>query len=152
MIKIFFADNNLIGSRLIKLFTWSNYSHVGIICDEYVIDSRWANGGVTRYSVQELFNHYPRVTVFEVSSVPATAIDYAASQIGKPYDWAAIVGMPLHRDWAQDDKWFCSELVAAACMHAGQPIINKPVSRVTPQDLLEVMINNPTINNSPTAS
>lgn len=29
----------------------------------------------------------------------------AIQQIGKPYDKAAVIGMPINRDWQQDTDW-----------------------------------------------
>jgi uncharacterized protein YycO len=44
------------------------------------------------------------------------AVAYAVQQIGKPYDWAAVVRVPTRRDWHRPDKWFCSELVETAML------------------------------------
>lgn len=140
MVTVFFADSDLIGSNLIRAFTWSEYSHVGFIHNGTVIDSRWSAGGVTQYPAAELYAHYPRIQTFVLDRVPNAAIEYAIAQVGKPYDWTALAGLPFHRDWSRDDRWFCSELVAASCLHVGVPVVNKPTHRVTPQDLLETMV------------
>ena len=51
-------------------------------------------------------------------------------------DVTAIVGLGLHRDWQEDDRWFCSELVAWAFEKAGEPLFRAEVlRRVTPQHL-----------------
>ena len=66
----------------------------------------------------------------------ATNQSAAASQIGKPYDYTAILGLGLRRDWQEEDAWFCSELVAWAFQHAGEPLFRAEcLRRVTPQHL-----------------
>lgn len=66
------------------------------------------------------------------------AVAYATQQIGKPYDWKAIVGWAMRRDWHKPGAWFCSELVEAAMYDAGCELLNldNHVDRITPHDLL----------------
>lgn len=137
MAHIFFADSNQVGSVLIRTLTWSDFSHVGFIYGDAVIDSQLSRGGVTAYGVDDLINHYPRIQVYDFPHVSNGAISHALDQLGKDYDWTALCGMGFQRNWQQDDKWFCSELVAASCAAAGTPIIHKPAWRVTPQDVWE---------------
>lgn len=43
------------------------------------------------------------------------AYSWALTQIGKPYDWKAILGIAGgYDDWHDGQDYFCSELVAAA--------------------------------------
>lgn len=64
-------------------------------------------------------------------------LDYALNELGKPYDWKGVLNFITHkRNWQEDDRWFCSELVAYAFKRAGRPIINNDSYRVTPGDLL----------------
>lgn len=142
MVKIFFADSDAIGAKLIKLGTWSNISHTGFLLpDNTVIDSRFGNGGVTHYSFEELCQHYPRVMVYEVDAVPDLAYDFARKQLGKKYDWTAICGFITHRNWQEDDAWFCSELVAYSCNQTGYQIISDEAWRVTPKALMSSLTN-----------
>lgn len=66
------------------------------------------------------------------------AFRWAQTQIGKPYDYSAIFGMALHRNWKALDSWYCSELVTAAFDRTEQPLfsVNFSVYRVTPVMLL----------------
>ena len=67
-----------------------------------------------------------------------TAImDFAHAQIGKGYDFTAIEGILAHQDWRCPDRWFCSELVCAACEAAGLYLlrVSDNVNSVTPRDL-----------------
>jgi hypothetical protein len=67
---------------------------------------------------------------------------YAAleSQLGKPYDWRAILAFFFNRDWRARDSWYCSELQAWALEPPQSGFFQHPlaltVNRITPGDLL----------------
>ena len=67
---------------------------------------------------------------------PDAVIKAALTQLDKPYDFTALFGLLMHRDWQEEDSWFCSELVAWAFAQGGSPLF-KPdaIKRVTPQHL-----------------
>ena len=140
MVEIFFSDGNSLSARLIRFNTWSKFCHVGFYDRKSgsVIDSRIDRKGVTEYSFEKLKKDYPRIELRTLPQVPSEVLDIVRSQIGKPYDWTALLGLSFHRDWQEDDSWFCSELVGWASQQTGQSIINKETWRVTPQDILEV--------------
>src|SRR5574343_68023 len=140
MIEVVFTDSNSFSARCITAFTWSNYRHVGFYDRKNgsIIDSRSDYGGVSEYSFEKLKEDYSRILVRSFPNVPLEALNIARSQIGKPYDWTALAGIGLHRDWQETNKWFCSELVTWACQQTGADVINKQSWRVTPQDVLEV--------------
>jgi len=60
-------------------------------------------------------------------------------QLGKPYDYVAIAGVALGRDWREGKSWFCSELVAAALEHADYWKLASDTNHVTPRDLYLVV-------------
>jgi hypothetical protein len=72
----------------------------------------------------------------------APAIDeafaWALMQAGKSYDFSAICGIALDRNWRDSRRWFCSELIAAAFEAVGSPLLNPSANvwRITPRDLL----------------
>lgn len=135
-IRLLFSTSRHPLSALIRACTWSTWSHVALVDGDEVIEAT-APAGVRRYPVLAAIEHAKRAAVVDLPCRdPASVIEAAASQIGKPYDYAAIVGIGLHRDWQQDDRWFCSELVAQAFEQAGQPLFRGEVlRRVTPQHL-----------------
>lgn len=55
------------------------------------------------------------------------------------YDWTAIFGMLLQRNWQEQDSWFCSELVEAALTAGGRQRFRDDVSRITPHQTWAVM-------------
>lgn len=65
--------------------------------------------------------------------------EYALSQVGKPYDYLAVVALAcpftIKYNWLDNGHWFCSELVIASLMHAGVNINADEVWGVTPKDL-----------------
>ena len=137
MITLFYSTSKWPFSWIVRLVTWSKYSHVAIVDGDFIIEAAlWF--GVRRRSLAVAIEHarcYEFVR-FE-SDDPIRIINLAKGQIGKPYDWLALIGIWLHRDWQTVDKWFCSELVAWAFDKASEPLFSKNVlNRVVPQHLL----------------
>lgn len=63
---------------------------------------------------------------------------FAEAQRGKGYDWAGAIGIPLtySEDWADDHRWWCSELVFAIVLAGGTRLFDPAVmSRIRPIDL-----------------
>ena len=142
MITIFFVSNEDVGSSLIKWTTNSKFSHCGFVdkATNTVIDSRFNKKGVTEYSISELIMTYKHITFVEIEAISYTSIILARTQLGKGYDWSALLGIGFKRDWQQDDKWFCSELVGWAINKSGYNFITTPMWRVTPENILNKAI------------
>jgi len=123
-------------SWIIRAGSWSQWSHVAIIDGENVIEAIALHGVVRT----PLATRKAQDTSWEVATLPcrdpAAVIAAAATQIGKPYDYTGVLGLGLHRDWQQTDRWFCSELVAWSFEQGGSPLFRPAACRrVTPQDL-----------------
>jgi hypothetical protein len=59
------------------------------------------------------------------------------SQRGRPYDYSAIIGFAIHRDWRSPAKWFCSELQTWAAEVSAFPLLRtNHLNRISPNDLL----------------
>lgn len=123
-------------SWAIRACTWSRWSHVAIIDGESIIESV-ALKGVIESHISDRIHKDSRWRIAELPcDDPAAVIACARSQIGKPYDYTAVVGLGLHRVWKDADSWFCSELVAWAFDSAGLPLFRADaLQRVTPQHL-----------------
>lgn len=134
--KLIFCRKPSLGSWLIRVFTWSPWSHCVIVEDDrHVIESTMAHGGVRRRPLLEIINEYSRVELVEIPLTDEqAALDFARAQLGKPYDWRAIFGFLLHRDWADDRAWFCNELAEAACVAGGRQRFRDSISRITPRE------------------
>lgn len=133
--KLIFARSNTIGSWLIRLLTFSKWSHVAAIMPNgLVIEATWPEG-VRRISMEALLSSYPHTEVREINISPV-GIDWLERQVGKRYDVTALFTfLNPWRKWRQDDKWFCSELIAQACG------VFQEASRVSPQMLY--LVSNP---------
>ncbi len=63
---------------------------------------------------------------------------FAEAQVGKGYDFAGAVGIPLtySENWADDSKWWCSDLTFAILLAGGLRLFDPAVmKRVRPIDL-----------------
>lgn len=136
MIKVRFVDGSGFVSDFIKFWTWSDWSHVDIWTPDGWLGAR-SNGGVqirpfdyTTFVKEEI-----RVITLD-DETEAKIMQYLRDQIGKPYDYMAVAGMPFRQDWQSDNRWFCSELIAAAFAQAGIPLLDATdYYRVTPRDI-----------------
>lgn len=123
-------------SALIRAATWSRWSHVALVDEDTVIEAA-ALQGVRRVSVISAVDRAKDIARVDLPCRdPEAVIQAARSQIGKPYDYTAIVGLSLRRNWQEPDAWFCSELIAWAFDAAGQPLFRpEAIRRITPEHL-----------------
>jgi len=135
-VAVLFSTTSSPFSWLIRMMTWSRWSHVSIVDGDTIIEAH-ALRGVTRSSLAEAIDTAKRVQLVRLpASNPAAVIAAAASQIGKPYDWTALFGFLVRRDWQADDSWFCSEFVAWAFQQGGSPLFRADrLARVTPEHI-----------------
>lgn len=133
--RIAFARRAALGSWLIRLFTFSRWSHCAIIQGDAVIDATFWHG-VRRSPLSEFLKHY-EVEVIDVhlGAFGEYADLWLEEQIGKKYDWTALVALPFRSNWHDPDRWFCSELVAAALRAGGRDLFRDDLARVVPQHL-----------------
>lgn len=131
--KLVFARSHRPGSLLIRLGTFSNWSHVGVVTDLGVIETTFPKGvHVTPW--REFVDRHSAIEEIEVALPDeAAARRFLISQLGKKYDWTAIVGFVFREPWARAGRWFCSELVEAACIAGGRRRFRDKLSRITPR-------------------
>ncbi|MBK5914573.1 YiiX/YebB-like N1pC/P60 family cysteine hydrolase [Rhodocyclus purpureus] len=134
-IRLLFSTSHHPISAAIRACTWSKWSHVALLDGPFAIEA--VATGVRKVPALEAMDRAKRAVAVELQCRdPRAVIAAAESQIGKPYDFAAIVGFGLRRDWQEDDRWFCSELVAWAFQRAGQPLFRAEcMHRITPEHL-----------------
>lgn len=119
----------------IRAVTWSPWSHVATVLNKNLIYESLFKTGVIRNSLDAVLKRATKFEFIEYDSDNRLLMQFLEAQVGKPYDWTAVIGIGLHRDWQEDDSWYCSELHAAAYVHSGLTLIDKKCSRVTPYDL-----------------
>lgn len=143
-VTVVLSRSHLPASIVIQAYTWCRWSHAGLVDFETqtVVESTFTHGGVKECSLTDFKERASNVWFIKVPVKSAKAVlDYARSQIGKPYDFLGIAGIAFHqRRWQDDDKWFCFELVAASLTKGGSPYIkDKRISRVTGPILIKAI-------------
>lgn len=113
-VKLIYGRSNAIGSLAIRLFTFSRWSHVGIItADGNNVIEAVGFKGVVSTPLDEFKSRY---TQWEVAEAPVIDLNEchikARQQLGKGYDWSAFFGFVFRKRWNDQDKWICSELYA----------------------------------------
>jgi uncharacterized protein YycO len=133
MITLYLTASRTFGGYAIQLFTWSKWSHIAIEDGDHLIEAHWRYG-VRRVPKEEGLKKVSRMAVIKVETKNDEAVLKACrSQVGKPYDYSAILSFLIRRDWQEDDAWQCAELIAWAFAMAGEPIFRPDsVSRITP--------------------
>jgi hypothetical protein len=101
----------------IRFVTRSSWSHAGIYHDEMFLSAQ--KDGV------KWRGHDKNAKLLFLKIDKANDIlAYMNSQLGVRYDFGAIFGILVDRNWRDESRWFCSELVAWACEKAGNPLLN----------------------------
>ncbi len=162
-LELSFVCENSVGSKMIRWFTHSDFSHVDIITpDGYRLGARsdhptWCDQPLTAADrddncikksiwmagVQKRAMDYAPFTLDTRLIIPcsATQADYAYGwlydQIGKPYDRHGLFASFLFDrpvPWWDEKAWWCSELATVFVHNAGFPACRTPASRVSPND------------------
>lgn len=109
-------------SKLIRLWTFGSFSHVEIVfSDGLAFSSHEADGG-TRFKQIDF-----TAPGWELVDVPVSQQDEARirawcrNEDGCAYDWRGITFsfLPIPIGWQHSERWFCSEICAAAVQLAG---------------------------------
>jgi uncharacterized protein YycO len=134
-VQVVFSRSHTIGSLLIRLFTWSTWSHIAIVDKDEVIEAIYPK--VRRVSLDEFAKGKSKI-YFDLipCHYPEAIISAANSQVGKRYDIAAIFAIFFRGNWHDLKKWFCSELIAWAFWMGGTPLFrDSRLRRVTPEHI-----------------
>jgi len=108
----------------VSRFRWARSSHSMIMDGDHVIHATMLHG-VVRQHLDDALRGQKVVEVVSYSVPDSVAgLDWANTQVGKPYDFAGALGLSLspNRLWQEDDKWFCHELCAATIHKAGRKL------------------------------
>lgn len=139
MITLQFSTTHGFVSWFVRKFTWSDFSHVDAVMDDgKLFGAQWDGVKAREWNYQK-FSKTARFTIKVTPEQEAKFWEFLALQKGKKYDKSAIFGFLVHRDWQEDDSWFCSELIAAALAYAGVLILTAAASRITPRDLVIIL-------------
>lgn len=140
---IILCRSNSLGSKFLRLVMWSRWSHSALYDFDtgQVYDSTLLQGGVKVRQVTDFLDLYPdhELRLVEVPEPEAqNARDWLAAQVGKGYDWSALLGFLFQRNWQETDRWFCSELTETFRGLFSTPKLRSGAWRVTPhhQDIV----------------
>ena len=120
--RVILVRAHSVGSLLIRARLWEHWSHAAILLQNGdVIDATFKAGGVRRRKLADVLKHSSAFKVIDLPVPdPVAAAKFMHAQIGKPYDWRAILGwITSDRDWSNDSAWFCFELVAGVAKAGG---------------------------------
>jgi uncharacterized protein YycO len=135
-------------SWLIRVATHTGYSHAGLVFRyrERVYCLEAMGKGVRLAPVSRLLDHYPDGVFYcgLAAAEPAreTALGFGFQQLSLPYDVLGLVRFALalifatRRPVKPDQRWFCSELVAAAYRRAEFPLTDELPCYASPADLI----------------
>jgi len=135
MIRLHFCRSNLPGALLIQAALFSRWNHVAIEVEGVIYDATLGDG-VAKSTPQALRAKYNEIQSVEIPNLNERGVvAFLESQLGKSYDWTALIALPFRQDWQDPQKWFCSELAAEALIRGGWNELMFPSYRVTPRDL-----------------
>lgn len=149
-----FSTSTALASRAIRILNCSEFSHVDLMLPEGLLGVSGPDksindpgGVIIRPNPAWPYLDPPKIARVQCSDeVAAKTIEFAKSQIGRPFDNAALyaflrdrAGIPkTGRNWRDPNAWFCSELQIRALEVGGlfsYPLIqSKDV--ISPQNLL----------------
>lgn len=109
-------------SKIIQWYTFGPYCHVEIVFSNGLCFSSSEDDNGTRFKTIDLVPED-----WDVVDVPcdpeeeADAYQFCLGEQNSRYDWRGIMFsfLPIPIGWQSADKWFCSEIVAAALQEAG---------------------------------
>ena len=140
-----FVQADDLGSKAIQIFERGWCSHVDhVLADGTLLGARSDTVGGKPPGVQirppdyATWSKVQRVALQATGEQETAWLNFLTAQIGKPYDFEAIAAFAIDRDWRNPEKWFCSELAAAAleaCKWFPKPLASV-ANEITPRDLL----------------
>lgn len=136
-VSLLFSKRAIIGSWLIRVFTWSQFSHVEIVTDDATLIGANIPEGVEEIDIQHRLNLCSEAWMVDIPCEQAdVVVAWARAQVGKKYDYVGLMNFLIHTDVSDNDKWFCSELVSGAFEAAGTPLFRTGTThRITPQQV-----------------
>lgn len=121
-------------SRTIRLFTFSRWSHIGIVRDNFVYEAI-AFKGVVKTPIAEFKSRYKGKWEIIERDVPDLEYTYnkAEELLGKKYDYFGVFGIAVRLNLNSKNRYQCGEFVAT-CLDIKRPDY---CWRADPQNLWE---------------
>lgn len=125
-------------SKLIRWRTWSKYSHASWILDSGEVIEAWWGGVRLKPCIDSDHTDRTQIDLFRINLTRRQregVEEFLMAQVGKKYDFRSIAKFVSRRAEvaADQDKWFCSELVFAALASVNRaPLARVPAFKVSP--------------------
>lgn len=134
-----FCSSDTWVSRIIRFFTRSEFSHVEFLdLETGLVYGSVPGEGVRISTIEKLSSESTKIKICNINKPydRLQVIDRISSQVGKKYDWVAILGIVI-RDPIQDPtRWICSELICWA-FEPQLRLVVIPSFQATPETLME---------------
>ena len=121
-LTVLYVRGHTLGSVLLRnADRWGRWSHCALLSHNGTVIESTVPGGVREVPYIDFLSRHSRVEAVKVSCLrPDRGMAFAQEQIGKPYDWRAVLGNLVRESWERPDAWHCAELVEAALVKAGR--------------------------------
>lgn len=123
--------------KIIKLLTFSDYSHVECKVGDWFYSSSKRDNGVRKKKFSVVRKNWDVITLNLSQEVIDKAVEFAESNLGKKYDYFGAINsvfwFPINGD---KDSWFCSEFCTKMLQSAGVLLQYNP-EKETPGSLRE---------------
>jgi len=141
MLQLIYARRHAIGSMLIRGGSWwAPWSHVGVVTPDDTVIEAVAWRGVIETSMADFIARHSKTAIVSVACPePVRAVAYGRTQLGKGYDWLALLGIPLREPWEDADRWICAELAEACLAAGGRQRFRVAAGKITPYQSYMVM-------------
>ena len=137
------SANSTIISRLVQWVTRGEFAHVDIVLPRGALIGAYTFGGIK--IVPFHLNNYSKLKRYEIK-VDQHTIDWVGIQVGRKYDFMAILGFLLKLPPKENTASICSEFAMDVLMQSKsfkEHSIPFPSSKISPRDLhliLQVLV------------
>jgi uncharacterized protein YycO len=120
---IYAKDINSIDGLLVKNWeAFGKWSHCGVLTNKGTVIEAVPFKGVVETPLYKFQDRFGKENT-EITAVscpdPDLAIQFAYSQLGKGYDYLAILGILFRQSWQEPSAWHCAELVETCLVKGG---------------------------------
>ena len=133
-VTLIYSRSATIGGLLLRAADrWGRWSHCGVVTANGTVIEARAFVGVVESPWVDFIERtsYHELVQVEVPNLDA-GLWWLGCQIGKPYDYGAILGNIFRESWESEDKWECSELVEAFLVACGRRRFRQELWRLSP--------------------
>ena len=143
--RILLVHGTSILDKGILWWTRGYYSHAALLfSDDMVIEAVSPRVRIVTFSDWKMQNvgRGNSWTTFYLDTYPGAELlirDFATRQLGKKYDWMGDFHFVTRQNYSQeeDNKWFCSELVFAACENGSWSLFQRTEAWEVTPDLIK---------------